>query len=64
MTQDPAGREDYVLAPVEQRVEDTGGIFLPVAGYGGLRFLVDRGILTSGPRLATWPWNVSRSCQI
>lgn len=44
MMKDPARLEDYVLAPAEQRVEDTGGIFLPVAEYGGLRFVINRGI--------------------
>ena len=43
MTQDPTGLEDYTPAPAGDRVESAGGALLPVAGYGHLRLLVDRG---------------------
>lgn len=41
MTPNPSGLEDYVPALVGQRMEGAGGILLPVAGYGRVRFLVD-----------------------
>ena len=42
MTQDSSRLEDYTPAPPRDEVESAGGVFLPVAGYGCLRFLVDQ----------------------
>lgn len=44
MTQDPAWLEDYTPAPAGQRIDGSGGILLPVAGYGRLLLPVDQGI--------------------
>ena len=43
VTQNRAGLEDYSPAPAGDKVECTGGNFLPIAGYGRLRLLVDQG---------------------
>lgn len=43
MTQDLAGLEDYISASAEDRVENTDGTILPVAGYECLRLPVDQG---------------------
>ena len=41
MTQDSSHLEDYTPASPGDEIESAGGIFLPVAGYGRLRLLVD-----------------------
>lgn len=43
MTQDPAGLEDYVLAPAGQCMKSATGISLSMTGYRRLRLLVDQG---------------------
>ena len=42
MTHDSSNLGDYTPAPPGDEVESAGGAFLPVAGYGRLRFLVDQ----------------------
>ena len=42
MTQDSSHLEDYIPPPPGDEVESAGGVFLPVAGYGRLRLLVDQ----------------------
>ena len=42
ITQDSSHLEDYTTAPPGDTVESAGGVFLLVAGYGRLRFLVDQ----------------------
>ena len=42
MTQDSSKLDDYAPAPAGDKVEGTGGDFLPVARYGHLRLLVDQ----------------------
>ena len=42
MTQDSSNHVDYTPAPSEDEVESAGEVFLPVAGYGHLRLLVDQ----------------------
>ena len=42
MTQDSSNVEDYKPPPPGDEGESAGGIFLPVAGYGRLRLLVDQ----------------------
>ena len=42
MTQDSSHLEGYTPAPPGDEVESAGGVFLPVAGYGRLRLLVDQ----------------------
>ena len=42
MTQGSSNLEDYTLPPPGDEVESAGGVFLPVAGYGRLRLLVDQ----------------------
>ena len=46
MTQESSHLEDYTPVPPGDKVESTGGVCLPVAGYGHLRLLVDN---NSGP---------------
>ena len=42
MTQHSSNLKDYTPAPPGDEVESAGGVFLPVAGYGRLRLLVDQ----------------------
>ena len=42
VTQDSFDLEDFTPAPPGDEVESAGGLFLPVAGYGHLRLLVDQ----------------------
>ena len=42
MTQDSSHLEDYTPPPPVDEVASAGGVFLPVAGYGRLRLLVDQ----------------------
>ena len=42
MTQDSSNLEDYTPASPGDEVESAGGVFLPVAGYGCLRLLMDQ----------------------
>ena len=42
MTQDSPHLKDYTPAPSGDEVESAGGVFLPGAGYGRLRLLVDQ----------------------
>ena len=42
MTQESSHPEDYTPTPPGDEVESAGGVFLPVAGYGRLRLLVDQ----------------------
>ena len=42
LTQDSFNLEDHAPPPPRDEVESAGGIFLPVAGYGRLRLLVDQ----------------------
>ena len=41
MTQDSSNLDDYTPPPPEDKVESAGRIFLPVAGYGCLRLLMN-----------------------
>ena len=42
MTRDSSNLKRYTPAPLRDEVESAGGIFLPAAGYGRLRLLVDQ----------------------
>ena len=42
MTQDSSNLVDYTPVPPGDEVESAGGFFLPIAGYGRLRLLVDQ----------------------
>ena len=42
MTQDSSHLEDYTPPPPGDEVENVGRVFLPVAGYGRLRILVNQ----------------------
>ena len=42
MTQDSSHLKDYTPPPRGDEVESAGGVFLPIAGYGRLRLLVDQ----------------------
>ena len=42
ITQDSSHLEDYTPVPPGDEVESAGGVFLPVAGYGRIRLLVDQ----------------------
>ena len=41
MIQDSSNLDNYTPAPPGDELESAGGVFLPVAGYGRLRLLVD-----------------------
>ena len=42
ITQDASNLEDYTPPPPGEDIESANGVFLPVAGYGRLRLLVDQ----------------------
>ena len=42
MTQDSSHLEDCTPAPPGDEIESAGGVFVPLAGYGRLRLLVDQ----------------------